>query len=106
MTEDIKKHLIDQSSSIKDALIKLNALASDAILFVVNSNNQLLGSLTDGDIRRGLIKGVNIESKVTEVIQPNPKYIRKGDYDLQDIVKYRNKNFRIIPVLSNDEHEN
>jgi len=102
MTQEINKHLINQNSSIKEALIQLNYLASDAILFVVNSNNELLGSLTDGDIRRGLINGVDINSKVTEVIQSNPKYIRKGNYDLKDIINYRNKNFRIIPVLSNE----
>lgn len=100
MIREIERHLINQDLSIKEALIKLNALASDAILFVVNSKNQLLGSLTDGDVRRGLIKGITIDSKVKEVIQSYPKFIRKGNYDLQEVVNFRDKNLRIIPVLS------
>jgi dTDP-glucose pyrophosphorylase len=103
MIREIEKHLINQDLSIKDALIKLDVLASDAILFVVDSKNQLLGSLTDGDIRRGLIKGISIDSKVKEVIQSNPKFIRKGNYDLQDVVNFRDKNFQIIPVLSSED---
>lgn len=102
MIREIEKHLINQDLSIKEALIKLNDLASDAILFVVDSKKQLLGSLTDGDVRRGLIKGISIDSKVKEVIQSNPKYIRKGDYGLQEVINYRNKNYRIIPVLSSE----
>jgi len=50
-----RKHLIQSGSYIKEALIQLNKLASDAILFVVNNENKLIGSLTDGDIRRVLI---------------------------------------------------
>ena len=74
-----KKHLISSTTVIKDALIKLDILASDAILFIVDENNILIGSLTDGDIRRGLIKGVAIDSFVTDVIQDNPKFIKYGD---------------------------
>ncbi len=50
-----KKHLVHQDTPIKSALVLLNELAKDAILFVVDSEEKLIGSLTDGDVRRGLI---------------------------------------------------
>ncbi|VTQ07399.1 hypothetical protein [Sphingobacterium daejeonense] len=56
--ELVNKHIINQNDSVRESLIKLDLLASDAILFVVDSNLTLLGSLTDGDLRRGFIKGL------------------------------------------------
>ena len=58
---DFNKHLINKNSSIKDALIQLDVLAKDAILFVIDDSCKLLGSLTDGDVRRGLINGITID---------------------------------------------
>ena len=54
------QHLLINTSSIKDALIKLDALAKDAILFIIDDSGKLQGSLTDGDVRRGLLKGVKL----------------------------------------------
>lgn len=94
-----KRHLILDNSIIKQALVRLDKLAKDAILFVVDEDEKLIGSLTDGDIRRGLIKGIDISENVKSVIQENPRYIRKGAYDIEKIITYREENFRIIPVL-------
>jgi dTDP-glucose pyrophosphorylase len=99
-----KEHLILIGSKIKKALEILDVLAQDAILFVIDNNNRLIGSLTDGDVRRGLLNNYTIEDKVDQIIQPNPRFIRKGDYDIQKIVQYREEDFRIIPVLD-DYHK-
>ena len=57
-----KEHLIVTGTSIRDALSILDKLAQDAICFVVNDELKLLGSLTDGDIRRGLIAGIELDA--------------------------------------------
>lgn len=97
---NFRDHLIFSGSTIKRALAMLNELSQDAILFVVDNNNKLIGSLTDGDIRRGLLKNYTVENKIDEIIQPNPRYIIKGEYDIQKIIKYRDEDYRIIPVLN------
>jgi dTDP-glucose pyrophosphorylase len=97
---NFRDHLIFSGSTIKQALAMFNELSQDAILFVVDNNKKLIGSLTDGDIRRGLLKNYTIENKIDEIIQPNPRYINKGDYDIQKIIKYRDEDYRIIPVLN------
>jgi dTDP-glucose pyrophosphorylase len=94
-----KRHLIFSGSLIKLALVQLDELASDAILFVVDTNQKLIGSLTDGDIRRGLIKGFSTENKIDEIIQENPRVIRKGDSDIDKVIKYRDNHYRIIPIV-------
>ena len=95
-------HLILLGSIIKDALVQLNELNLDNILFVVDNNNQLVGSLTDGDIRRGLIKGIGIDSLVDQIIQSKPKFIVKGYNNLDKIIEFREGNYKIIPVVDNN----
>ena len=97
------RHLIHKKKTVRDALVQLNKLASDAILFVVDEENRLVGSLTDGDVRRGLLMGKSLIDPVTEFIQPNPKFIKKSDYHLDDIIDFREGNFRVIPIV-NDYH--
>lgn len=96
-------HLIPSDTNIREALKVLDKLSLDAVLFVINDDRQLVGSLTDGDVRRGLIKGVTVDQPVDDVIQKKPHFIRKGEQDLKKVVKYREKNYRIIPVLDKND---
>ncbi|MCX2745189.1 nucleotidyltransferase family protein [Mangrovivirga sp. M17] len=99
---DFKRHLIPKGTKIKDALVQLNELASDAILFVVDDSNKLIGSLTDGDVRRGLIKGIQIDAQVDDIIQSNPKFFKKGENNISEVINYRKNNYKIIPVVESD----
>jgi len=96
-------HLILSESTVKQALGLLNDLSQDAILFVVDKNNKLIGSLTDGDVRRGLLKDFTVESQIDEIIQSNPRFIRKGNYDIHKIIEYREEDYRVIPVLDEND---
>ena len=98
-----RSHLILSGSLIREALILLNKLSQDAILFVVNNRGILKGSVTDGDIRRGLLKGFTSESLIDNIIQKNTKYIIKGHIDLQKVIKYREDDYRIIPVVDKNK---
>lgn len=94
-----QKHLIDQESNIKEALAKLDELAEDAILFVVDRQSRLLGSLTDGDVRRGILKGLGTEDFVARFYQHKPKFIKKGSFSVQEVIELRDGLFGIIPVI-------
>jgi dTDP-glucose pyrophosphorylase len=96
---DYKEHLIGANATLRDALAQLNLLALDAILFVIDDHSRLLGSLTDGDVRRGLLKGKNVDDKVIDYVQPSPRSVSKANYSLIEIVTLREKNFKVLPVL-------
>lgn len=96
---DYRKHIILCQTPIKTALAQLNELAADAILFVVDGEEKLIGSLTDGDVRRGFLKGLTLEDVVDNFIQPNPKFLQRGSYTIDEVIHYRNNNFKIVPVL-------
>lgn len=97
-----RDHLLHVKSTIKEALIRLDHLGKDAILFIIDENEILIGSLTDGDVRRGLIKGISIDDSVKEIIQSNPRFIKKGETDIEQIIEYREGNYRILPILDLD----
>lgn len=80
----------------------LDALAADAILFLVDDNQKLIGSLTDGDLRRGFIQGLDFETHLEAFIQPNPKFIQQGHYNLKEIIALRNNFFTIFPVVNSE----
>jgi dTDP-glucose pyrophosphorylase len=97
-----KKHILPSSSIIKEALLRLDILAKDAIIFIVDSNKKLIGSLTDGDVRRGLLKDVTINDSVLKIIQPEFKFILKDDYDLTELIKLRDGNYKVLPVIDSN----
>ena len=98
--QTFQRHIADINTSVREALKYLDTLASDAILFLVDENNVLIGSLTDGDLRRGFIKGLGFENHLSEFIQSNPKYIQQGKYDLNEIIELRKKHFCVFPVVN------
>ncbi len=98
--ENFNRHIASINLSVRQALIQLNELAEDAILFIVDCNSQLIGSLTDGDLRRGFINGLNLETSLEEFIQRNPKYIEQGSFNLGEIIALRKDFIVIFPVLN------
>lgn len=102
MNYDFKKHLIDSESNLKECLIRLNELGEDAILFVLNKSSRLIGTLTDGDVRRGFLKNLNISDKIDLFIQHDFKAIFKHNYTLEQVIEYRQKGYKVLPVLDSN----
>ena len=98
-----REHLISSGTSIREALKRLDVLAADAIIFIVDENDVLIASLTDGDIRRGLIQGLKMEDDLMSFAKSQPKYIEKANYTLEDIIDYREKDYKVIPVLDEQQ---
>lgn len=63
--------LLKFNSSINDAIINLNT-SSIKIALIVDENNTLIGTVSDGDIRRSLLKGLNLESSITSIVNRTP----------------------------------
>jgi dTDP-glucose pyrophosphorylase len=96
---DYKDYIIFEKDSIRNALLKLGTL-EDNILFVVDSGKKLIGSITDGDIRRGLLKGFLTEDKLINFMHTKPKFINREDYSLDEIILLRDNKYKVIPVVN------
>ena len=72
--EELKQFMIMKDESIVEAMKKID-VNTKGILFVVNDKEQLLGVVTDGDIRRWLIKTGDLFGKVSDIMNINPKSV-------------------------------
>ena len=98
--KNFDKYLIYSNATIRDALVRLNALSSEIlVLFVVHDNNQLIGTLTDGDIRRGLINGKGLDDSVTLFCRENYYYIDRENLNLALIKKFREERIKLVPFI-------
>lgn len=98
-----KDHLIQSGAKIVDALKVLDELAEDAIIFVVDQNDRLIGSLTDGDVRRALLAGIELTNNVDDIFQSHPRFIRKGENNIKKVIEFRENNIKVLPIL--DQHD-
>lgn len=97
---DIKRHIIHQEEHLLDALSMLNSLpGNEMTLFVVDNAYKIVGTLTDGDIRRALLAGAELESEVKDVMHQSFKSVRQGDVDIRLLKDCRERGITILPVI-------
>lgn len=69
--KDWRKSLLPADATLRQAIRSLNASALQIVL-VVSPDDTLRGTLTDGDIRRGLLRGLNLDSPIDTIIHRDP----------------------------------
>ncbi len=97
-----EKHIIKETISIKQAMFKLNDLGADLTLFVVDEFNHLVGVVTDGDIRRGLINGFAINDNVNSIMNKHFHFIRLNDYSVEILGKFRDRGIKLLPLIDDN----
>lgn len=99
---NLTKILIKEKAKIIDALKLINENAKGTAV-VVNEENKLKGTLTDGDIRRALLKGITLDSSIETIYNPNCRFVNKN-YNL-DFVNhiFEVDRIKLIPMVDNDK---
>ena len=96
--------LVKADISVQDALFVITDKGLGAVS-VVDDDNKMLGVLTDGDIRRGLSKGVDfLKRPVTELMTASPKTITKEKLALHIMESNRPKPITVLPVVDAENH--
>jgi len=98
---ELGKFLVKEESSIEDA-IKVIDLNGKGVCLVMRKNKQLLGLLTDGDIRRAILKGGKISDNIKNIVNKKFFFIKKKDLFKVNIEKKKNF-FCHIPVLNKNK---
>lgn len=75
--EELKKVLTKQHVTVKHALKQMDAMG-EKTLIVVDNQDRILATVTDGDIRRWILKGKNINAKLVNVMNRSPLTLPKG----------------------------
>jgi dTDP-glucose pyrophosphorylase len=101
MIVDIEKHIIKDNETIRTALMQLNRLSNDLLtLFVIDENGCMLGTVTDGDIRRRLVISPYLEQPIIYAAHKNYSYINEEEIDIHKIRTYRAKGIVLLPCLN------
>ena len=99
--KDWKKVVIQSDATIRDT-IKLIDESAIQIALVAGPDGRLLGTVTDGDVRRGILKGIALDEPVERIMNPNPT-VMKG-FEARDAVLavMKNKGIHQIPIVDPD----
>lgn len=96
----IRNYIIKETACIKDALVAINGITHDGeLLIVVNDCQQMVGSLSDGDIRRGLIAGAELTDSISRIMHRDFKFIKQSEFDVVHLKSFRNQRIMFIPIL-------
>lgn len=98
------KPFVKENISIKIALKKLSSIGSKCLI-IINNKKRLLGTLSDGDLRRSIINGKDLNSSIKQLYNSSPIYLNKKNYNISHVKKiFINKKIDIIPIV--DENHN
>ena len=109
---NLKKFFIKKNTTIKSASNKMSK-DGNRCLIVVDDDNSFLGTLSTGDIRKFITNGNKITSKINDVYQKNPFFIRNNtkiknykNYFIKkklDLIPVINESKKIIDIITNEK---
>jgi dTDP-glucose pyrophosphorylase len=97
MCQQAKYALITEEKSIREAIEQLNENGLQ-ILLVVDSEKVLLGTITDGDVRRSLLNNITLDKPLTRIMNKNPKFVYEGEKEKARVLMVKHK-LKTIPVV-------
>lgn len=102
----MKDHLIYQEHTMIEALARINSLSPEPlVLFIIDKNNRMVGTLTDGDARRALISGASVSDTVESIMHRNFNYMKVEDIDdVREIKRQKDLKMKLVPVLDENNH--
>ena len=96
---DIKQLCVSTKTSVIDTIKQLDK-AGQKIIFVIE-NEKLAGVVTDGDVRRWILKNGDLLANVTEIMNDQPIYVYEHEYKQKDVLaKLKQKRIQAIPVIN------
>lgn len=98
---DWKSVLVSAQATIRDALKVINAARSQFAM-VVDADGRLLGTLSDGDVRRGLLDNASLEDVVEKCMCRDPKVAKSGQSPEDILILMRRSGLHQIPILDAD----
>lgn len=97
---EAENHIIAAQAPLVEALDRINILSGSPLtLFVADSSGRIIGSVTDGDIRRALLRERSLEIPVTEAMHRAFRFLREDDDRYSRLNELKSSGIDLIPVL-------
>lgn len=102
----MKDHFISKDITMLEALSRICALAPEPlVLFVLDEDKRMVGTLTDGDTRRALINGASVNEKVENVMHRDFNYMKVENIDdVKELKHQKDLNMKLVPILDKEKH--
>ena len=101
MREKASRHIIASSRSLREALEAINSLSGDTMtLFATDEEGRISGTVTDGDIRRAILRGASLGSPVAEVMFRDFMRVEGEASRMQAMTTARSKGIDLLPVIT------
>ena len=101
--------MVNESDYWEDSIIKINTpirlaierinKAGIKIALVLDKNHRLLGTVTDGDFRRGILNGLTLEDSVEKIMNKNPRTVNEGTSRLEILKLMNDTKILQIPIV-------
>lgn len=105
MMKDYSRHIISSAADVGVALEALNNLSGEVMtLLVTDDDGKLVGTLTDGDVRRALLRGVGIDQAVAKAMHTRFQALDSGNVDVVKLRDIRLRGISLVPVLDARGH--
>ncbi|MCW8896094.1 nucleotidyltransferase family protein [Sulfurimonas sp.] len=99
--KNYKNVLLKPTSTVKEALKIIDSGAMQ-IAIVIDENEKLLGTITDGDIRRGLLNNISLDDSIETIIYTTPTVANISDTKEEILKKALDKKLHQIPIVDNE----
>ena len=99
--KDWSKTLIPPTATIREAIAVIDA-SSAQICLVVDEERRLLGTMTDGDIRRAILRGVDLSAPAKDIMNRNPTVANEATSPDEILAKMKPELLHQMPILDGD----
>jgi dTDP-glucose pyrophosphorylase len=99
MNDNVEPFLVPETHTIRQAMEQLDK-TEEKIVFVVDEESRLIGSLTDGDIRRWILSDGDLKAQVFRVCNRNPYVVTEGFVSEQVRAEMLSGNLSCVPVVN------
>lgn len=96
-----KKLAVSPEVSILQAMRVIDEAGSQFVM-VVDSSEKILGVVTDGDIRRGLLRNISLNSEVTTIMNRSPKVLSKNVARSEAVAFMRSNGILHVPLVDQE----
>lgn len=98
MRENLKIFTALFDVSVREAL-KMIDINKKGFLVIVNDNDVVLGTLTDGDVRRAFLRDVSVDDRIEDVYTRNSKCLKQADGIPQATEMFKNGSIKFLPIV-------
>ena len=99
---DFNKFCLAEDHKVQDALVCLNGNSIGVVFVLSNSNGSLLGTVSDGDIRRAFLRGINLTDPIKMCMNSNFYAVRRGATEDAATVLRDKPHLKAIPELDGE----